>query len=118
MRAKEFIDESTKPLRKSVKSSLPSGRIHPSLDNSNPYHSYRYGIALATSPDDDMYTDGPYGSKLMTVGYTEADREIIKRADKIMGVKSSALSSNDSSEIDTINTTSPVAKPKKNKYGV
>lgn len=118
MRAKEFVQEAKKSVRKSVKSSLPGGKIHPSLDNSNPYHSYRYGVAMAGAPDDDMYKDGPYGSKLMTVGYTEADREIIAKAEKIMGVKSSAISSNDSSEIDTINTASPVAKPKKNKYGV
>ena len=118
MRAKEFVQEAKKPIRKSVKSSLPGGRIHPSLDNSNPYHSYRYGLAMAGAPDDDMYTDGPYGSKLLTVGYTEGEREIIAKADKIMGVKSNAISSNDSSEIEAINTTSPVAKPKKNKYGV
>lgn len=118
MRAKEFVQEAKKPIRQSAKSALPSGRIHPELDNSNPYHSYRYGVALAGSPDDAMYKDGPYGSKMMTVGYTEADREIIKKADKIIGVKSNPISSNDSSEIEAINTTSPVAKPKKNKYGV
>ena len=118
MRAKEFIQETTKPIRKSVKGALPSGRIHYTLDNSNPYHSYRYGIALASSPDDDMFTDGPYGSKLLTVGYTEADREIIEKADKILGVKSTPISADNSIEVDTTNTVSPVAKPKKNKYGV
>ncbi len=118
MRAKEFISETTKPLRKSVKSSLPSGKIHPALDNSSPYHSYRYGMALAGSPEDSMYTDGPFGSKLMTVGYSDADREIIEKADKIMGVKSNPISSKNSKEIDSINTTSVVSTSKRNKYGV
>lgn len=118
MRASEFISEDKKPLRKSVKAALPAGRIHPSLDNGNPYQSYRYGVALAGSPDTDMYTDGPFGSKLLTIGYTEAEREIIKSADKTMGVKSQELTSKDSLETNTTNTSSVVAKPKRNKYGV
>lgn len=118
MRAREFIDESKEQLRQSVKDAMPAPRIHPTLDNSSPYHSYRYGIALAGSPTDDMDVDGPFGQKLLTIGYTEADREIIKHADKIIGAKSNKMGSDNSKEADFINKTSPVSKPKRNKYGV
>ena len=118
MRAKEFIGESKRALRQSVKDAIPSANVHPTLDNSSPYHSYRYGIALAGSPTDDLDTDGPFGQKLLTIGYSAADREIIKRADKIMGVKSKKIGSDDSKEAKFVNNVSPVSKPKKNKYGV
>lgn len=119
MRAKEFIKESTKPLRKSAKASISGLRKNPTLDNNNhPYLAYRMGIAMAGSPDYPMDQNGPLGSSFITTDYTDADAEIRKGAEKIMGVKSQEVTGKGSVEVKNINTSSPVAKPKKNKYGV
>lgn len=124
MRAKEFIVEKadTKPIRKSVKQSISGLRKNTALDNNNhPYLAYRFGVALAGAPDndDDMYANGPLGSNFITADYTEGETEIRKAAEKRMGVKSQEVSGKGSAELEkVINKTSPVAKPKRNKYGV
>lgn len=118
MRAKEFILESSK-LRRSAESAIPDAHLYPTLDNSSPYNSYRYGIALAGSPNDPMDRKGPMQSKLVTVAYTDGDAEIINKANKIMGVKNKVLTSKTSHESSTVDrNNSPVAKPKRNRYGV
>jgi hypothetical protein len=117
MRAHEFILEEKK-LRRSAEAALPDAHFYPALDNSSPYASYRFGIALAGSPDDTMDKDGPTQSKLVTLAYTDGDAEIINAANKTMGVKSKSLSSKHSQESSTVYNTSPVAKRKRNRYGV
>lgn len=122
MRAKEFINEDVKPLRKSVKQSMPNLTSAPKLDNNNhPYLAYRFGVALAPSPDDNgMYSEGPLGSYFTMVDYTDSDAEIRNAAAKKMGIKFDKGTGKGSEELgdDVINKVSPVAKPKKNKYGV
>lgn len=118
MRAKEFITE-TEKLRRSAQSAIPDANFYPALDNSSPYASYRYGIALAGSPDETMDRNGPTQSKMVTLAYTEGDAEIINKANKIMGVKGKTLTSKKSQESPTVDSQSgPVAKIKRNKYGV
>ncbi len=123
MRAKEFIPEGKdrKPLRKSVSQSMSNLTSYDQLDNNNnPYLAYRFGIALAGSPTEDMPKKGPIGSDFVMADYTDADTKIRKGAEKSMGVQSSRTTGKGSKELsDTIiNKISPVAQPKKNKYGV
>lgn len=120
MRVKEIITErSTKPLRKSAKASISGLRKNSALDNNNhPYLAYRMGVAMAGSPDETMDQNGPLGSSFVTLDYTDADTEIRKGAEKIMGVKSQAVTEKGSVEADYINSQSITATPKKNKYGV
>ena len=122
MRASEFINESKKPLRKSVKQSMPNLTTAPKLDNNNqPYLAYRFGVALAPSPNDTgMYTNGPLGSKFTMIDFTDCDADIRKAAAKKMGIKFDKGTGKGSEELDSdvINKVSPVAKPKRNKYGI
>jgi len=125
MRAKEFINEAKKdrkPLRKGVSQSMPNLTNYDQLDNNaQPYLAYRFGIALAGSPDNDdaMYTKGPIGSNFAMIDYSEGDAKIRKAAEKRMGVKSSRGTGKGSEEVhELVNTVSPVAAPKRNKYGV
>lgn len=110
MRASEFISEQiTKKLTKSAKSAIKNGRVWPALDNSNPYHSYRFGVAMASSPDKaSMKVDGPTGSKLVTLGYTDADDEIVDNAARCFGIAGENFSTKPSEEMNTVNKTSPV----------
>ncbi len=118
MRAKEFITEADR-LRRSAEAAIPDAHLYPALDNSSPYASYRYGVALAVSPNETMDRNGPTQSKMVTLAYTEGDAEIITKANKIMGVKGKALTSKKSQESSTVDKNgSPVAKIKRNKYGV
>jgi hypothetical protein len=105
-------------LRADSVSALPNLRIHPDLENSSPYKSYRYGVAMASQPSDFNDPYGPTGQKMVTIGYTEADNEIIRATDKKMHSKSQAMSDGKSREKTDVYTTSPIAKPKRNQYGV
>lgn len=115
MRAKEFINENK--LSDNAANAIPGAKSWPELDNSSPYHGYRFGVALAGSPTENMDRDGPVMQKMVTVSYTDADEEIVNAAGRKMGFKSKNLTTRDSTETD-VNSASPVAKKKKNKYGV
>jgi len=116
MKINEVIVESS--LRKSSVYSLPDAEVFDDLDNSSPYHMYRFGVALAGSPDNFGDTDGPTRSNLVTIGYTEADREIIDATKRKQGRTSTKISKKQSQETPDVNTQSPVTSAKKNKYGI
>lgn len=121
MKINEIITEDNKrgKIRKSVRHSLSNINSYPYLDNNtHPYVAYRFGVALAKSPDDVKAPLGPIGSEFLTVGYTDADQEIIDHARKEFGIKAKKHSGKGSEELERINKVSPVAKPKRNKYGV
>lgn len=119
----ELINEvhlQRKPQRKSVKDSMPGMSSYDYLDNNNhPYLAYRFGIALAAAPDNEtMYPRSPMGSDFTLVDYTEADAEIRKGAEKFLGLDPPRSTGPGSKEVPTTNTKSPVAKTKRNQYGV
>ncbi len=123
MRAKEFIPEGKdrKELRKGLAQSMSNLTIYDQLDNNNnPYLAYRFGIALAGSPHDDMDKKGAIGSDFVMADYTDADTEIRLGAERVMGVRSTKSTGKGSKELDDsiINKVSPTAKPKRNRYGV
>lgn len=110
MRAYEFISESSK-IRKGAKHALPGLTINKGLDNNNnPYLAYRFGVALASAPHGDMEAENELGSNFTMIDYTDAGAEIRKHAEKVMGQKSSAKTSNDSHELESVNKISPTAK--------
>lgn len=123
MRAREFVLEDVNTMRGKETATgadhvIPGARIWPELDNSSPYMAYRYGIALAGAPHNGMPKKGPVKQNMVTLGYTEEDDAIAVAAGKIMGVKSRQLTPKGSTEMSDTGTTSPVAKKKKNRFGV
>lgn len=114
MKINEIITESNEStglskLRKGAQVATPDLEVFPQLNNNNnPYLAYRFGVAMAVSPDTHMDREGPIGSDLSTIGYTDADREIIDGAKKLMGVYSDKKSSGKSRESDWVNTKSPM----------
>jgi hypothetical protein len=123
MRAKEFIPEGQerKALRKGVAQSMSNLTVYDQLDNNNnPYLAYRFGIALAGSPHEDMDKRGAIGSDFVMADYTDADTEIRKGAERVMGVRSTRSTGKGSLELDDsiINKVSPTAAAKRNRYGV
>jgi len=107
-------------LRKGVRNASPGMTSWPALNNNNnPYHAYRFGMSLAGSPDNFVEKEGPVGGNFITMSYTDGDELILQSAAKKMGFSSKSMSSSKKScELPDINKTSPVAKVKRNKYGI
>lgn len=86
------------------------------MPSADAYRIYRFSMAMA---DHTMaHKEGPVGNHAVIVAYTDGDEEIIKGAEKTTGRKSNLVADRGSNEPDSTYTMSPIAKPKRNKYGV
>ena len=87
------------------------------------YVAFKLGQAMAatdgkTIPDIDAKSW--IGKSKSIHPYTEVENEMFKKASQAVGAKYTDLNKGDmrSLELKTTNTVSPVASPKKNKYGI
>ena len=87
------------------------------------YVAFKLGQAMAatdgkTAPEIDAKSW--YGKKKTVHPYTEVENEMFKKAAKAVGADYDDVNHGDmqSKELDSTNTTSPVAKRKLNKYGI
>lgn len=105
---------------------LPGTFIQKQLRNTDPYMQYRYGTAVAAALalergelDDTRYEqESEFAENLTQIAFSKEEEEIIRLASKIMGVTPKQIARSNSVETDTVNSVSPVAKKKTNKYGV
>jgi hypothetical protein len=114
MRAREFIVERKMPERKSRVMSF--SKHFPTMPSSDAYQSYRFGMAMADHTIN--YAEGPAEQHAVIVAYTPEEEEIIRGGERQTGHKGKMLTDRGSRESDSTNTRSPVARPKKNRYGV
>jgi len=107
-------------LRKSVRDASPGMAAWPALNNNNnPYHAYRFGMAMAGAPDRNVPKEGPVGGDFVTMSYTDGDEQILKSAAKQFGISSKSMgSSKKSCELPDVHKSSPVANKKRNRYGI
>ena len=87
------------------------------------YVAFKLGQAMASSDGTtpiDIDAKSWHGKKKTVHPYTEIENEMFKQAAKAVGADYKDLNHGDmkSKELDTTNKISPVAKIKKNKYGV
>ena len=112
MRAHEFISESKEDFAPEQKAAIPGMQVFPGLDNSNPYHMWRFIVATAAQPADgsvpDFALDGPLGQKMNTISYSKADAEILDATAKSLGLEKKDVSTQPSEEPDDTNVVSPV----------
>jgi len=87
------------------------------------YVAFKLGQAMAgtdgkTVPDIDAKSW--HGKKKTVHPYTEIENEMFKKAAKAVGAAYDDVNHGDmrSLELDSVHKTSPVAKPKRNKYGI
>jgi hypothetical protein len=107
MKIKDIILEAN--FRKAVRNAIPNLSNFPELDNGNvPYLQYRFGLLLAGAPDINNDPHGAVQGHLFTVGYTDADNEIIDAAAKQMGITETPRSTGGSKESEQVNKKSPV----------
>jgi hypothetical protein len=98
-------------VKRGVDQSIPNARIEPQLRNTDTYMQGRYGIALAAaaaSQGESFEQESAWAENLGMLAYSDEEIKIIQAADKLMGVKSVALSKK-SKERDDIGSISPVA---------
>jgi hypothetical protein len=125
MRLRELITERTEG-KLTKRQQMPTRGVHTYSDaehmNSD-YVQYRLMMALAcadgTNPID-IDRKSWIGKRKSAHPYSELEAEMLKHAYKAAGASHTDLNKGDmkSKELDTINKTSPVAKPKRNRYGV
>lgn len=87
------------------------------------YTQYRLGLALACSDGVNPIDIDPktwHGKRKTAHPYTEEEQAMLNQSYKIVGASHKDLNNGDmrSQELDTTNVVSPVAKPKRNKYGI
>lgn len=129
MRAREFITEQTSSMQDDVAAAIPGAYVIPKLQNQDPYHQYRFGVAMASAKgrkeresDNQPYSaSSPWGENAVIVSYTGTTKDFIDDALKEIGLSPNdkkELTSQGSQETNTVEKQSPVAKIKKNKYGI
>jgi hypothetical protein len=114
MRAKEFINEAGNARRSKIRgdalNAIPSMHYHPQTDF---YHMYRMGVAVASMPKGPHADHSPFGpteNYPVSLGYTDEEKEMTKLASKYVGITHSEITSPDSKEESDVNNTSPVSK--------
>ena len=117
MKASEFITETNKKgkVRKALKHAGPHARRYDNLDTY--YDMYRLGIALA---DHTAPSQGPVSHSPTVWVNGPEENDMLNKAERAVGAKGTVVvPRGDSEELPkVINSVSPVATPKRNKYGV
>lgn len=108
MKISEIVTEGK--LNRGFADATPGLETWPALNNNNsPYLAYRFGLALANNNDENVFDrNGPVGGDFTTIGYTDADKEILSRAASVMGVTSTKRTNERSMETPDVNNKSPM----------
>jgi hypothetical protein len=130
MRAKEFITEASQKIRgKASKvrdradAALPGIFVQRQLRNTDTYLQMRYGMALAAARAEKeghvkFSQETAWAENFINGMFVPEDEETIMLASKLMGVTPTRITDNKSREPNSTETASPVAKSKRNRYGV
>lgn len=110
MRAREFVTESN--FQKNHQLVIPGAEKYMDLDNSNPYHMWRYIVAAGARDGKGngykLPLEGPTGQKLTTIAYSKEDEDILHDTARILGFKPTKLTDRNSIEPEEIHRVSPV----------
>jgi len=115
MRAREFVTEAQSKFHDYQLGPMTGLKRYPGIDNSNPYHMWRFLVAAAGMPKSDdidptppLTKDGPLGQKLSTLSYTDADAAILDATAKMFGEEGVEVSTQESTEPVDTNKSSPI----------
>lgn len=95
---------------------MPLSKHYPTMPSSDPYKAYRFGMAMADHTID--YPEGPAAQHAVVVAYTKEDEEIIRGGERQTGNKGKMLTDRGSNEPQGTDVQSPVARIKRNRFGV
>jgi len=115
VRAREFVTEAQGRFHDWQLGPMTGMKKYPGIDNSNPYHMWRFLVAAAGMPKSDevdptlpLSKDGPVGQKLSSLAYTQADADILDATARHLGEKGVEVSSQASTEPVDTNKLSPI----------
>jgi hypothetical protein len=118
--AKSDIDNNNDGIPDSHQTATPGMRSHPDLNNSDPYHPWRFAAMFLAGAGDASgeyehkpAKNGPNGQALVTTAYSKGERAILDQAQKAFGSEASnhiQLTPDGSSEVPEVNKTSPMRK--------
>ena len=114
MRAKEFIVE--RKFKDHKSRPLSTAYNFTSMPGDSAYRIYRFGLTVA-NPDIE-HVQGPAGNHAVVVAYMPEEEARIQKVSKRTGDTTRLLSDKNSTEPESTASVSPVAKIKRNKYGV
>lgn len=113
-----------------VAEAIPAAFVIPALANQDPYKQYRFGVAIANARAnkakdqenrEKFQSSSPWGENAIVVSYSNTTKDIIDDALEGIGLSSKdkkQITSQGSNETKDVAKASPVARPKRNKYGV
>lgn len=126
MKIKDIITEENSKGKISKRHQQPTRGLNKFTDGdhwNSDYTLYRLGLAVAatdgkTVPDTDK--ESWVGKWKVTAPYSQLDQDMLKKAYQAVGAEYTDVNKGDmrSQELKSTHKTSPVAKKKKNKYGV
>lgn len=121
MRIHEILSESNTPLHANAKSSLKGAVTTPDANNNggDAYKHYRMGLAMAGAPEFPTKATNDIAGDPLISTYTDEELEMVNFAAKQTNAgQIKRITKNRSEERPDTDKVSPVAKPKRNKYGV
>jgi len=100
----------TKAISKTHEVGLSNAITSPDLNMStgSQYLNYRFGVALAGSPDQPTPKDNYIGGDPFYAPYADEELETLNYAAKQIGIKFDNNWASNKSELDTVNKTSPI----------
>jgi hypothetical protein len=116
MRAREFLPEAAQGFNDRKSSVMVKTLAFPGMPSNNPYLAYRFAMAMANH--EIKNETGPTDEYAVISAYTEGEQEIISAAMQKTGKKAITVADAGSREPKTTNIASPVARIKKNRFGV
>lgn len=124
MKIKDIIVETKGELKKRQRFAMRGlNRFTDGKKWNSDYTLYRLGLALAATDGKTMPLvdeESWIGKWKLTAPYTKEEQEMLKLAYKEVHANYEDINHGDmrSQEVSTVNKESPIAKPKKNRYGV
>jgi len=107
MRVKDFITEIKQgKVLDYQERAIPGAKTFPRIDQG--YGLYRFGLAMASSPDDIGNGMHELNNRPVTLCYTKQEEEIINKALKKLGLSSEQTTSNGSYEPTDTQSVSPM----------
>jgi len=123
MRAREFIKEA-----RNTQGDVASGfdpiqsdpltltYVFPTMPANNPYRTYRFSMAVANHDAEPM--ENPTSQMAMMSAYTKEEDDMLKKAMKKTGDRGHVAGNQGSKEPKDTGHHSPVARAKRNRWGV
>lgn len=125
MKIRDIITEENGSMQQDVIDAIPDLVVFPKLINTDPYHQYRFGLAMATAMavekgEVEYNKESLFGEQLTVVSRSEEENDIIRLARKLYGDDADYkhLSSGQSKEANDTEIKSTIPSKVFNRYGV